>query len=177
MPFSENLIHVLQGQFQVSDQKQDVFSTVLGSCVAACLYDPVLKIGGMNHFLLPGSDPSERSNIKYGAHSMEQLINTMLRSGAQRSRIQAQLFGGGNVAGSSMRIGDQNASFAYHFMKDEGFHLTRWDLGGDTGRRLRFCPSTGASKIAPIDMTVPEIAQAKAAPKPPQQPTGSIELF
>ena len=75
-------------------------TTILGSCVAACIYDPARGVGGLNHFLLPGADPRDRQNIKYGAYAMEQLINAVVRRGAQRGGLQAKLFGGASVVRS-----------------------------------------------------------------------------
>ena len=173
----ENTIHVIQGHFVVSDRPGDVLTTVLGSCIAACLFDPVARIGGMNHFLLPGRDPETRSNVKYGAHSMEQLINGMLRAGAQRHRIEAHLFGGGNVVKGLFRIGDSNRDFAVDFVRQEGFALRTNDTGGTSGRRLRFWPNTGKSHVRRLDQGVADLWKIEAAPRPRLQPGGDVELF
>lgn len=171
------VIHIIQGEFRVSDDPGIELATVLGSCVAACLHDPVRRIGGMNHFLLPGNDPQAGQNIKYGAHSMEQLINAMLRAGAQRNRLQAQLFGGGNVVAGLSGIGERNARFARDFVRDEGLSLVGEDLGGKTGRRLRFVPATGAARV--MRFATIETAPNPVAPTVPR-PTaasGAVDLF
>jgi len=164
-------ISIIQGEYKVSAETDVVFSTVLGSCIAACLHDPVRKIGGMNHFLLPGADPGAANNIKYGAHSMEQLINAMLRAGADRYSIQAQLFGGGNVMSGLSKIGAANAVFAKKFVQDEGFRLVETDIGGDKGRRLKFAPATGRAecvRMAPrVEDTLP----------PRKAAVGKVDLF
>ena len=75
------VITVLQGQYRVSDRSDAVMSTILGSCVAACIYDPGTGVGGMNHFLLPGADTGQGGSVRYGVHAMELLINALLGGG------------------------------------------------------------------------------------------------
>ena len=173
----ENVIHVIQGQFKVSARPGDVMTTVLGSCIAACLFDPVAKIGGMNHFLLPGSDPDSTSNVKYGAHSMEQLINAMLQAGAQRSRIEAHLFGGANVVRGISRIGDGNSIFAEEFVRQEGFTLCSKDTGGNSGRRVRFHPSTGQSHVRTLHESIASLQRTEIGSRLNPHKDGNVELF
>jgi chemotaxis protein CheD len=172
-----DVIHVVQGQFHVSDRPEHELTTVLGSCVAACLFDPERKIGGMNHFLLPGSDPRAGRNIKYGAHSMEQLINAMLRLGAQRHRIEARLFGGANVVRGLARIGDSNSAFARDFVRQEGFILREAELGGTTGQRVRFLPASGRTRMQRLDPALHKLPATEARPTRRATTTGSVELF
>ena len=103
-------INLIQGEYRVVDCEHTVVSTILGSCVSACLRDPVAGIGGMNHFLLPGSNESE--GVQYGAYAMEVLINALLKSGARRDRLEAKLFGGARMVKGLIDIGQQNALFA-----------------------------------------------------------------
>ncbi len=173
----ETMIHIIQGQFEVSDRPGDIMTTVLGSCVAACLHDPVGRIGGMNHFLLPGSDPDDRTNVKYGAYSMEQLINAMLRAGAQRARIEAHLFGGANVVKGLGRIGDSNRVFATDFVRREGFALRTDDTGGIFGRRVRFDPITGRSEVRVLNAETPVVQQVERIVPRAIEPSGAVELF
>ena len=94
-----NKIPIVQGDFAVSDVEGTVISTVLGSCVAACIYDPLARVGGMNHFLLPGNpdrDGSDQSR-RYGVYLMEMLLNGLFQKGAARSRLQVKLFGGASM--------------------------------------------------------------------------------
>lgn len=172
-----NVIHVLQGQYRVSDGPDDELTTVLGSCVAACVFDPFRKIGGMNHFLLPGNDPAAGNNIKYGAHSMEQLINAMLRAGANRNRLEVQLFGGANVVPGLGRIGDSNAGFARDFVRQEGFILRDTDTGGKFGRRVRFRPATGAARVEKVDPARSDLQRSEQVVRRPRPPVCSVELF
>jgi chemotaxis protein CheD len=176
MQAARKLIHIIQGEFHVSADPGIELATVLGSCVAACLHDPVRRIGGMNHFLLPGNDPKAGKNIKYGAHSMEQLINALLRAGAQRSRLRAQLFGGGNVVAGLSGIGERNAHFARDFVRDEGLMLVGEDLGGKTGRRLRFVPATGEARVMRFEAVEPAPRPVTPPPRQAVVP-GAVDLF
>jgi len=117
--------------------------TVLGSCVAACLHDPVLRIGGMNHFLLPDGGPD--TNTRYGAHAMEVLINELLQRGAARKRLEAKVFGGGNVLKGFTHtlIGSRNAEFVLRYLEAERIPVTAQDLRGIHPRKVYFFPKTG----------------------------------
>ena len=178
MSAARKTVHIVQGEFQVSADPEVELSTILGSCIAACLHDPVARIGGMNHFLLPGSDPDNGRNIKYGVHSMERLINAMLRAGAQRHRIQVRLFGGANVVERLGGIGADNARFARRFVEDEELTLVGEDLGGRNGRRIRFHPTTGQAQMSAFSVA-PLGPPATRAPEPPLRPAagGRVELF
>ncbi|WP_317055329.1 chemotaxis protein CheD [Roseovarius rhodophyticola] len=177
MSLVETKKHIVQGQFYVSEIPGEVISTILGSCVAACLHDPKTRLGGMNHFLLPGSDPNTNRNIKYGAHSMEQLINALLRRGAARNRLEVQLFGGANVVKGLSSIGDQNAAFARDFVQNEGFCLTYADLGGVNGRRLQFSPTTGRAVSVRFDSVPIDIDHHISKSRQPNAVTSGVELF
>lgn len=161
-------LHVMQGQLRLSEGPDDVLVSLLGSCVAACIRDPLQRIGGMNHFLLPGSDPSDTGNVRYGAKSMEELVNALLRRGADRRRLEVWLVGGADVLRSSTGIGSANGKFAKEFVRNEGFTLRGTDLGGKEGRRVRFHPHSGEIEIARM---------APPRETPPKKPTTEIELF
>lgn len=149
-------IHLFQGEFFVSRDPEVVVSTILGSCVAACIRDPAARIGGINHFLLPGNveDPRSPRSDFVGVHLMELLINGLLREGARRERLEAKLFGGGRTMEGLMDVGAQNAQFATRFIEAEGITLLPGSLGGAHGRRIQFWPVTGRvrqSIISPQD--------------------------
>lgn len=163
--------HVMQGKWHVSSGPNEVMTSILGSCVAACVHDPILRIGGMNHFLLPGQDPRGGDSFRYGAHSMEELINALLREGAVRTRLRVWLFGGANVLGTKTGIGASNCAFALEFVRTEGFVLRGSDLGGTRGRRVKFHPFTGEAQMTLLQIAPPE---NPAAPNPTGQ---EIELF
>lgn len=176
----QNVINVIQGEFHVSNRAGDVLTTILGSCVAACVYDRARGLGGMNHFLLPGADPRDRQNIKYGAYAMEQLINAVLRKGAQRGDLEAKLFGGASVVRSLSDIGKSNADFARAFLLDEGIRLISHCLGGTQGRRIRFWPGTGRVQVLKMSVSVAEPAVRESAAPPhlgAGKPSGEVDLF
>ncbi|MEM7731707.1 MAG: chemotaxis protein CheD [Pseudomonadota bacterium] len=133
------------------------------------------RIGGMNHFLLPGCDPSATGEVKYGAHAMEQLVNTLLRSGAAKNRLEVSLFGGAKVINSGPPIGANNAQFAQNFVRREGYVLKTCEVGGVHARRLVFAPATGATKLDVLH-EVAALPRDTQPPSPPR-PSGSIELF
>lgn len=140
---TENVIHVIQGSFETSGDSDAVMVTILGSCVAACLWDPVAKVGGMNHFLLANEPDKCAVGYRQGLHAMELLINGLLKIGAQRSRLRSKLFGGAMMQNKFGRIGKANADFALHFLNDEGIEVIAQSLGGTMARRIRFFPTSG----------------------------------
>ena len=127
-------VHVVQGEHALSDNPSEVLLTVLGSCVAACLWDPVAGVGGMNHFLLPGVDAKGGQKglegMRYGVNAMELLINNLLKRGAARHRLQAKLFGGASVVRGLTDVGGQNAAFAERYLREEGIAYLGGSLGG-----------------------------------------------
>lgn len=128
-------------------ETEQPIATLLGSCVAVCLYDPKLKLGGMNHFLLPsrGNQGNEDPDVVLaGDYAMEVLVNAMLARGAQKSRLQAKAFGGGNIVTSiSMDIGTRNAKFAKEWLEREGITLLASDFSGPWSRKVLMVPVTG----------------------------------
>lgn len=169
-------IQVLQSQSRVSAGPRVEFSTVLGSCVATCLYDPAVELGGMNHFLLsePMSGSLSQADEHYGVYLMEVLINEMLQHGADKRRLKAHLYGGANMHAGMARIGTMNAEFARRFLANEGIMLVREDLGGNNARRIDFRPASGKVRCR----VVPS-AMAAEPPRPERQPRamGEVELF
>jgi chemotaxis protein CheD len=136
------------GEYYVSNT-QEVISTLLGSCVAACLYDPINNVIGMNHFLLAYKHHSfnhsliESDEGRYGIHAMELLINDMMAKGANRSHLKAKCFGGGDVLhlhGDLGRrsVGGANIDFIREFLKGENIPVTGSSLGGNNGRNVHF---------------------------------------
>ena len=129
-----------------------VIKTLLGSCVAACLYDPESGVGGMNHFSLPGV-ADDGANARYGAYAMELLITSLMKKGADRSRLKAKVFGGGkvlDVESERLNVGARNASFVLTFLEVEGIPVLAQSLGGTKGRMIRFRPHTGQAFEKPL---------------------------
>ena len=158
-------VTVIQGDYAVSADPDVIMSTVLGSCVAVCLYDPFAQVGGMNHFLLAGSKQGSSDDLKYGVNAMELLINHLLRTGAQRHALIAKMFGGARMTDHSRDIGQSNVTFARDFLQQEGIKCLSESLGGDKARRLQFTPTTGAARQMQISGPAPDIDQVKRAPR------------
>ncbi|HAR96253.1 MAG TPA: chemotaxis protein CheD [Deltaproteobacteria bacterium] len=136
------------GQYAVSSERT-AFRTLLGSCVAACLWDESTGIAGMNHFLLANRRYAQHVPLsqteagKYGLHAMELLINGMLKVGAQRSSIKAKVFGGASLFWPDSKdnflcVGEVNSRFILEFLKTDGIPILAADLGGDTARVIHF---------------------------------------
>ncbi len=169
-------MHVVQGHHAIVDDPDVVLSTILGSCVATCLCDPVAGVGGMNHFLLPGDGNAGGEGQKYGVNAMELLINGLLQRGALRSRLQAKLFGGGHVINNLSDIGAQNAAFARRFLQVEAIPVVGESLGGVQARRIRYWPTTGRASQLLLERAEVFGAEKRAPVEPPVE-TGALELF
>ena len=167
----DQTIHVIQGDHAVSDTPGTVLTTVLGSCVAACLYDPERRVGGMNHFLLPDS-PGVR-DIRQASAAMEQLINSLQKRGARRDRLVAKLFGGARMLKGLPDIGRRNGEAALTFLKGEGIRVEAQSLGGNQARRVRFWPDTGRAQ----QLLLADTHEAPTTRPQPIPAGGSIELF
>lgn len=172
---------VLPGEHLVILEPGAAVSTLLGSCVAACIRDRVSGRGGLNHFLLPGSDGSH--SARYGAYAMEVLINDILRRGARREDLQAKVFGGGEViaTGGAQSVGQKNVAFVRDYLQTEGITINAEDLGGTSARRIFFFPDTGKVRVQYLAALESRRAidgerkfQSLLKDKPK---TGSVELF
>lgn len=135
---------VLPGEYYVTNHEDEMISTVLGSCVAACVRDPELKVGGMNHFMLPEGD-SEMDGLaaRYGAYAMEHLINDVIKMGGIRSRLEVKLFGGGKIMRGLSDVGGKNISFVRKFLATEGLAVVAEDLGLEFSRKINYFPCSG----------------------------------
>lgn len=175
---AERRVHVVQGEFHVTDDPGVVLTTILGSCVAACLRDPVARVGGMNHFLLPGrGEEAGGDSVRYGVHAMELLVNGLLREGARRERLEAKLFGGARMLEGLTDIGTQNAEFAKHFLQRERIAFTGGSLQGDRGRRVQFWPASGRARQMTIEQGEATVFAAERRAKAAPVDVGSVELF
>ena len=168
---------VVQGEFRVSDAPDELLGTVLGSCVAVCLHDPVRAIGGMNHFLLPfGQEEGANRPVRYGLFAMEMLINDLLKAGAKKSRLEAKLFGGARISAELRDIGQANSVFAREYLATEGIQCLGESLGGQNARRVVFRPATGQARMLIVPLT--NVSPTDFVPAVPKAPRDSgIELF
>ena len=160
-----------------------ILDTLLGSCVAVCLYDPVLRAGGMNHILLPKGSAGE-NNSRFGIHAMELLINEMMKLGGDRRRFIAKAFGGANVLEriKMTPIGEGNAKFVREFLALEKIPLTAERLGGNHAVHLYFHTDTGKVTIHTVDgSSLPKIISAERSSRTSSSRnrsfSGEITLF
>ncbi len=141
-----------------------LLQTLLGSCVAVCLWDPAARIGGMNHILLPGTrDGGDRSS-RYGVHAMELLINAIMNKGGDRRQLVAKAFGAGNVIASlqSPTVGELNAAFVRGFLATERIPLVAQRLGGLRPVQVNFRTDTGKITVHTVDGSrLPSILSAE----------------
>ncbi len=177
--FDAITVKIKPGEFFV-DREGLLLNTVLGSCVAACIYDPVSKIGGMNHFMVPeGGEGSGR----FGLFAMEQLINELIKRGAIRSRLQAKIFGGGSVIPgmASGQIGARNVTFVQEFLQRERIGVTSSDVLGNWPRKLIFFGHDGRAMVKKL--ATPQTSEAELERKLAErakkviQKGGDVELF
>lgn len=150
---------VHQGDCYVSGDVELTYSTVLGSCISACVRDRAANVGGMNHFLLAEQSGSARdrygASARYGAFAMEQLINKVLTSGTGRkANLEIKVFGGGKINASLDDVGAKNIEFVREFLKAEGYSLSSEDLGGTFARRVLFKPHSGRAFVKRLDSAI-----------------------
>jgi chemotaxis protein CheD len=147
-------VKVLPGEFYVSGQ-EELVSTVLGSCVSACIRDNERRIGGMNHFMLPEPVSGERNDwssavgraARYGSDAMEQLINAILKAGGRRDALTVKIFGGGRVLSQMTDVGQRNIAFVKRYLETEGLALAAEDVGDIYPRQLQFFPASGRIRV------------------------------
>ena len=169
----ESRIHITQGEFATSSGDDTVITTILGSCVACCMWDPVAKVGGMNHMLLASSNAQDARSELAGVNAMELLINELIKKGALRSRLQAKAFGGARMISGLSDIGDANAAFTLQFLADENIECVGHSLGGTQARNVRFWPGSGRvmQKMTGTPPVEEPVKPAKA------EPGNDLELF
>jgi two-component system chemotaxis response regulator CheB len=137
-------LFLMPGKIIVAEQ-ETLISTLLGSCVAVCLHDPLTKIGGMNHYLLPEVLNNEKPSPRYGVFAIPELIREMEKKGADIYQLQAKVFGGGNVLVDNKighSIGQRNIQIAEKMLKEHGIWIVRKDVAGERGRKITFDTTT-----------------------------------
>ncbi len=143
---------ILPGEFYVTREKE-VISTVLGSCISACIYDERMGIGGMNHFMLPvnraeqNGSTADALSCRYGNWAMEFLINEIVKNGGYKNNLRIKLFGGGQIIKTMTDVGAGNIRFVTDYLEQEGFHVESQDVGGPWPRKVLFHPDTGRAQI------------------------------
>ena len=181
--FQFNAVKVLPGEYFVTGENI-VICTVLGSCIAACLWDRTLNIGGMNHFMLPEGDSTDVSG-RYGSYAMEVLINEMIKLGAHRETMQAKIFGGGQVMANftTMNVGERNTDFVTQYLQTERIPIVSEDVLDIYPRKVVYFPATGKAMVKRLAHAHPEAlveqerSRGSAAQLAKTNAGGSVDLF
>lgn len=178
---------ILPGEYYVTTN-HEIIVTVLGSCVSACIRDPKMGIGGMNHFMLPVNstfiDIKQNSDAtRYGNFAMEKLINDILKNGGRRDALEIKLFGGGKVIAhmSQADIGNRNIAFAREYIEMEGFRIAAEDMGDIYPRKVVYDPMSGKVQVKKLrnmhNKTIAEREQGYMQELETKPTSGDIELF
>jgi chemotaxis protein CheD len=180
--FHYDAVKVLPGEYFVSSDDLMVM-TVLGSCIAACIWDSRVRAGGMNHFMLPEGDAAEGGG-RYGSYAMELLINHLLKLGARRESMQAKVFGGAQVmAGfTSMNVGERNTKFVLDYLAMERIPVVSQDVLDIHPRKVCFFPASGKALVKRLAHAHPETLaveerKGNAATVVRSTSGGSVDLF
>lgn len=185
--FNKKVFKLLPGDYFVT-RRDEILTTVLGSCISACIRDPIAGVGGMNHFMLPNSTldsgawtgGASNSN-RYGAYAMESLINSVMKFGGQRNRLEVKLFGGAAVIPGMSDVGARNIEFVRRFLAVEGLPVVAESVGERTPRRINYFPRTGEVLVRKLRLISGESVAARekdylsALTKEPV--SGDVELF
>ena len=179
--FRSDAVKVLPGEYYVTGDDL-VVMTVLGSCIAACIWDPRVRVGGMNHFMLPegGTD----SGGRYGSYAMELLINELMKQGARRETMQAKIFGGGQVMSSftTMNVGERNTKFVLDYLQTERIAVVSKDVLDIHPRKVCFFANTGKAMVKRLAHSHPDTLETQerkgsASVVAKANAGGSIDLF
>ncbi len=179
--FKHDAVKVLPGEYYVTADDL-VVMTVLGSCIAACIWDPRVRVGGMNHFMLP--DGGNESSGRYGSYAMELLINEMIKLGARRETMQAKVFGGGQVMHTftTMNVGERNTAFVLDYLQTERIAVVSKDVLDIYPRKVCYFPATGKAMVKRLAHSHPETIETQerkgsAAVVAKATAGGSVDLF
>jgi chemotaxis protein CheD len=179
--FHQDAVKVLPGEYFVTADDMMVM-TVLGSCIAACIYDPRVRVGGMNHFMLP--DGGNEAGGRYGSFAMELLINEMMKLGARRETMQAKVFGGGQVMHTftTMNVGERNTKFVLDYLQTERIAVISKDVLDIHPRKVCYFPATGKAMVKRLAHSHPETLEtserkSSASVVAKAISGGSVDLF
>ncbi len=180
---------ILPGEYYVTCHDEAI-TTVLGSCVSACIRDPARGVGGMNHFMLPADtaptrnhwlDPAVGLATRYGSYAMESLINDLMKLGAARNRLEVKLFGGGRILTSMTDVGARNIDFVHSFIQIEGYKIAAQDVGGTQPRKIVYFPAAGRVKVRRLraieNRSIADREQIYLESLGRQADGGEVELF
>lgn len=152
--FNADAVRVMPGEFFVHGE-DIVITTTLGSCIAACLWDRQARIGGLNHFMLPGGAGSAPDAGRYGTEAMERLVASLVRQGATRKTLDAKVFGGAAMmqGPGSLHVGERNTRFVLDYLRDHGITLVSKDVLGSSPRKVCFFPQSGRVMVRRLPLT------------------------
>ncbi len=177
-------VKLFTGDWHISHSgSNEMLVTILGSCISACIRDPLIGIGGMNHFLVPKGENTGGFGMetRFGVNAMEQLLNSIYKLGGRKERLEIKVFGGGNVTNTSIDIGTKNSNFIREFLEDEGFKIAAEDLEGTLPRRLHYTPETGKVMLRKLQrQDDKKVAQEEAKYQESlvqTKDTGEVDLF
>ena len=173
---------LLPGDYYVTTRKDEMITTVLGSCIAACIYDVKTGYGGMNHFMLPEGSKSDDGCTRFGINAMERMINDLLKCGSRRENIRAKVFGGGNVLKRKTNVGQRNIDFVREYLAAEQLPIESADVGLIYPRKVNFYPGTGkvmVKRLRSLHNNTIEKREAKyrSQLEVEKRASGEIELF
>lgn len=180
--FKADAVKVLPGEYFVHDE-DILIMTTLGSCIAACLWDRVARVGGMNHFMLPDVGNGGNDSGRYGSYAMELLINELLKRGATRMTLEAKVFGGGAVISgmSSINVGERNTKFAIDYLNTERIPIVSKDVMEIYPRKVCFFPASGKAMVKRLAPTsteaVLDLDRSAAQEARSTSRGGSVDLF
>ncbi len=149
------LRHVVQGNIGVTDEKDIVFTAVLGTGILVCLTDRLAKVGGCAYFIFPDGAEYGPDDRRFGAPALAGLIHEVVGHGADRTRLEARVFGGAKMHDGRGDIGQRNVGFALAYLADSGISVFEQCLGGGNVRRIHFCPTTGQCENSVLEIGVP----------------------
>ena len=180
---------ILPGEYYVT-RSDEAITTVLGSCVSACIRDPVEGVGGMNHFMLPQESMTGSNSwlndavglaTRYGSYAMESLVNDLLKLGAARNRLEIKIFGGGRILTSMTDVGQRNINFIRGYVRIEGYAVAAEDLGGSQPRKIVYFPAQGRVRVRRLraieNRSIADREQIYLDALGKQPDGGEVELF
>lgn len=152
-------------------------NTILGSCVAVCLYDPVLKIGGINHYMLPYWNGQGLASPKYGNIAIDRLIDKMISLGCDKKNLKAKVFGGGEVIETNVvqfHIGQRNIDVARSMLEELKIPIVSSSLGGKLGRKIEFFTESGDVRQKYVQKVTPTPPTQNSSQAKPNTTTSTI---
>lgn len=151
------VITVGMADYKTARTPEILLTAGLGSCIGICIHDPIIKVGGMAHIMLPSANGSLGGNpAKYADTALELLLKEISGMGANKPRLQAKIAGGAQMFSFPgkppiLKIGDRNAEAVEQGLKKWGIPLLAMDVGGSFGRTIHFDVGTGQLRIRTIN--------------------------